>query len=191
MRARLALASAGIVVALREVLLRDKAPELLAASPKATVPVLVLPAEVIEESYDIMLWALKLADPEGWLYAHEPDLIAACDGSFKSALDLYKYGQEGVEAARGDAAEFLMGLEARLAEQPFLSGARRGLSDMAIIPFVRQFANVDRRWFDGQNWPHLRDWLDNFLASGRFSAIMHKYPIWQSGDAPTYFPEPK
>jgi len=191
MRARLALASAGITVELREVLLRDKAPALLAASPKATVPVLVLPEQVLEESYDIMLWALKLADPESWLDAHEADLIAACDGPFKSALDRYKYGQVGVEGARAEASEFLMRLEARLAEQPFLSGSGRGLSDMAIITFIRQFANVDRAWFDGQNWPKLRQWLDNFLASLRFTSIMRKYPTWQSGDTPTYFPEPR
>lgn len=190
MRARLALASAGLTVELREILLRDKAPELLTASPKATVPVLVLPEAIIEESYDIMRWALAQADPEGWLKGEDETLVAACDGPFKAALDRYKYGKDGVEKARSTAVDFLMMLEARLAEQPFLSVAQRGLADMATITFVRQFANVDRPWFDSQNWPHLRAWLENFLASPRFTAIMRKYPTWQNGDAPTYFPEP-
>lgn len=191
MRARLALASAGVAVELREVVLRDKPAALMAASAKATVPVLILPDQVIDESYDIMRWALGLADPENWLGGHDSALIAACDGGFKTALDRYKYGQRGVDTARETAAGFLRGLEQTLADQPYLSGARQGLTDMAIITFVRQYANVDRPWFDRQNWPHLLHWLENFLASARFAAIMQKYPKWQSGDSAVIFPEPE
>ena len=190
MRARLALASAGITVELREILLRDKPPSLLEVSAKATVPVLVLPDRVIDESYDIMLWALAQADPEGWLAGRDEALIAVLDGPFKAALDRYKYGKDGVETAREEASAFLRQLEATLARQPALSGATLGLADMASLTFIRQFANVDRPWFDNQPWPHLRAWLENFLASPRFAAIMRKYPAWQSGDAPTLFPEP-
>ena len=190
MRARLALASAGIEVELREILLRDKAPELLAASPKATVPVLVLGDKVIEESYDIMLWALEKNDPEGWLNGRDDALIAAIDGPFKTALDRYKYGKGSVETARAEAAEFLHGLNTTLARQPYLSGQRFALSDAASITFIRQFANVDRTWFNAEPWPHLRAWLENFLASSRFAAIMRKYPKWQAGDPATLFPEP-
>lgn len=191
MRARLALASSGIEVELREVVLRDKPAELFTASPKATVPVLVLPGKVIDESYDIMRWALGKADPERWLENYDEPLITACDGAFKAALDHYKYGKEGMEDARDSAAEYLRGLDLILAKQPFLSGAQRGLTDMAIITFVRQYANVDRPWFDGENWPHLRNWLEYFLASDRFAAIMRKYPKWQSGDNAVHFPEPQ
>ncbi len=190
MRARLALASAGIAVELREVLLRDKAPELLAASPKATVPVLLDEGQVIEESYDIMLWALGKNDPEGWLNGRDDALIEALDGPFKTALDHYKYGREGAEAPRETAAAFLRILEATLTNQPFLSGQSFALADAASITFIRQFSNVDRTWFDAQPWPHLRTWLENFLASSRFGAIMRKYPKWHAGDPATMFPEP-
>ncbi len=189
MRARLAIASAGVQVELREIVLRDKAPALLAASPKGTVPVLVLPDRVLEESYDIMRWALGRADPEGWLAGQDDGLIAACDGGFKTALDGYKYGRDTPEIARETASGFLRGLDETLSRQPFLSGRQNGLSDMATITFIRQFANVDRAWFDAQNWPNLRQWLDNFLASPRFAAMMQKYPKWQQGDAPVLFPE--
>lgn len=190
MRARLALASAGIDVELREILLRDKAPELLAASPKATVPVLLVEGQVIEESYDIMLWALAKNDPEDWLSGRDDTLIAALDGPFKTALDRYKYSKEGAEAARETAAEFLETLDATLAKQPYLSGSEFGLADAASATFIRQFANVDRAWFDAQPWPQLRLWLENFLASARFEAIMQKYPKWHAGDPATLFPEP-
>jgi len=190
MRARLALASAGIAVELREVLLRDKAPELLAASPKATVPVLLHEGQVIDESYDIMLWALAKNDPESWLSGRDDTLINTLDGPFKTALDCYKYSKEGAETARETASEFLLTIDATLASQPHLSGAQFGLADAASATFIRQFANVDRTWFNAQPWPHLRAWLENFLASSRFEAIMQKYPKWHAGDPATLFPEP-
>jgi glutathione S-transferase len=190
MRARLALASAGIQVELREILLRDKAPELLAASPKATVPVLVLGSKVIDESYDIMLWALAKQDPKNWLSGRDDALISHIDGPFKTALDHYKYGNSGAEEAREQAAKTLFKLNETLQAQPYLSGQQFGLADAATVTFIRQFANVDITWFNVKPWPNLRAWLENFLASPRFNAIMQKYPKWQAGDPTTLFPEP-
>lgn len=193
MRARLAIAVGGIEVELREVLLRDKAPELLEASAKATVPVVVNGTDIIDESYDIMLWALKQNDPDAWLARHDPALIEACDGAFKSALDKYKYGNrhEGVDALeqRSIASEFLAKLDNILATQRYLSGDKIGMTDMSIATFVRQFANVDRAWFDAEPWPNLIRWLEEFLSSAAFTAIMTKYPKWHAGDPVTLFPE--
>ena len=191
MRARLALASAGIQVELREILLRDKAPELLAASPKATVPVLVLGGEVIDESYDIMLWALAQRDPENWLSGRDDALMSQIDGPFKTALDQYKYSDSGAESARDQAAEILFKLDETLQAQPFLSGQQFGLADAATLTFIRQFANVDIPWFNAKPWLNLRGWLEDFLASVRFQAIMQKHPKWQAGDPATLFPEPQ
>ena len=196
MRARLAVASAGINVELREIVLRDKAPEFLDASPKGTVPVLITKDDqVIEESRDIIDWALAQNDPEGWRDG-PPDQTKAIlddfDGPFKSALDRYKYANryDGVDPieARTNAAAYLAGIESRLAASPWLFGAAPRLADMAILPFVRQFAFVDKPWFDGCEWPGVHRWLEAFLASDRFQAIMSKYPKWQNGDPATYFP---
>ena len=193
MRARLAIAVSGVEVELREILLRDKAPELLEASTKATVPVVVNGDGVIDESYDIMLWALKHNDPDAWLERHNEALIAECDGAFKSALDKYKYGNrhEGTDALeqRAVASEFLNKLDEILATQPYLSGEKIGMTDMSIVTFVRQFANVDRAWFDAEPWPNLIRWLEEFLSSDAFNNIMIKYPKWQAGDPVTLFPE--
>jgi len=186
MRARLALASAGITCELREILLRDKAPELLQASPKGTVPVLVTDTKVIDESLDIMLWALNRNDPEGWL--DMPDsghsLITRTDSEFKPNLDAYKYKDD--QSARTRAATFLQELDAQLS--PNLFGTAPTLADMAILTFLRQFAFVDKPWFDAQDWPNLSNWLEDFIASTRFSAIMQKYPTWQAGDPVAIFP---
>lgn len=187
MRARLAMASAGITTQLREILLRDKAPELIAASPKATVPVLVGDT-VIDESLDIMHWALAQNDPEGWLDMPSEGhaLIAKSDSDFKPALDAYKYKRS--EDDRATASTFLHSLDQMLGTQPYLFGQTATLADMAILTFVRQFAFVDKPWFDAQPWPNLADWLENFIASARFTDIMQKYPKWQAGDPVTLFP---
>lgn len=193
MRARLALVSAGIETELREILLRDKAPELLEASPKGTVPVLVDGQRVLEESLDIMDWALAQNDPEGWLgFPPEGrDLIAECDGPFKTALDRYKYDTRygsDPEMERETASKFLCKLDSMLARQDYLYGSAPTQPDMAILTFVRQFANTDRAWFDVQGWPHLIRWLDAFVESERFKMIMGKYPRWNAGDPMTVFP---
>lgn len=200
MRARLALQSSGQQVALREVVLRDKPAEMLRVSPKGTVPVLVQPdGAVLEESRNIMDWALAKNDPEGlteWpsevLDAMEA-LMADFDGPFKTALDRYKYATRYADAdevaERNKAAAYLMKLEAMLEGQRFLFGERMSLADMAILPFARQYAHVDIGWFREQAWPNVVSWLDAFLASNRFSAIMTKYPQWKSGEAGVLFPE--
>lgn len=196
MRARLAIQSSGQRVALREILLKDKPPLFLATSPKGTVPVLQDADTVIEESRDVMLWALGRNDPEGWL--NMPDdgfaLIDRCDGPFKMALDHTKYAVRYPDLHEADAREeamvFLRDLDARLQENAFLMGANRTMADMAILPFVRQFANTDRAWLDRQGLKPLTLWLDDFLHSERFQRIMTKYPPWQEGQDQVIFPQP-
>jgi len=197
MRARLAIAASGQTVELREIVLREKAPEFLETSPSATVPCLKDGDAVVDESLDIMLWALKRADPEGWLQPEKGgeagmlSLIGECDGPFKRHLDRYKYDTryDGADRQeeRAGASGFLWHLE-NLLEEGGLSGSRPTLADFAILPFVRQFANTDRTWFDGEDWPALKAWLTGFETSGRFQAIMQKWPKWQAGDEPLLFP---
>ena len=194
MRARLAILASGLTVELREIVLREKALEFLASSSKGTVPVLVTPSVVIEESLEVMLWALDRSDPESWLVMPEAgyEWIARCDGPFKTALDHTKYAVRypGLDPKqeRGRAAEFLLDLNSQIANSGWIFGATCTLADMAIVPFIRQFANSDRSWFDAQPWPNLQRWLSRFLASDRFAGIMTKYPKWQAGDRPVIFP---
>ena len=193
MRARMAIAASGVQVELREVVLRDKPPELIAASAKATVPVLVLPdATVIDESLDIMRWALGRNDPENWLAGDASDLIAQNDGPFKAALDRYKYphryGLESGAEHRDDGLAILVQLNTQLGKTAFLLGETRGIADIAIFPFIRQFAATDQSWFDAQPLPHLQRWLGGHLSSNLFASIMLRYPQWKAGDAPTHFP---
>ncbi|MEO0606662.1 MAG: glutathione S-transferase [Pseudomonadota bacterium] len=201
MRARMAIAAAGIECRLREVVLRDKPAEMLDASPKGTVPVIVEPdGRVIEESLDVMIWALDQNDAEAWLTPERgtrPEmeaLIAACDGPFKRALDRYKYpnryAREHIvrEDQRALGLAFLQQLDAQLAGQSQLFGDRVSFADIAIFPFVRQFANTDRAWFDSVELPRLQTWLEGHLESARFQLIMPKCPQWTSGDAEPIFP---
>lgn len=192
MRARLAVASAGVEVDLREVVLRDKPVAFLEASPSATVPCLVTSDAVIDESLDVMLWALGENDPEGWLSLPEAgfDWIARADGPFKQALDRTKYAQRYPELdpvdERSKAGAFLSELDGLIDQWMF---GQPTIADFAILPFVRQFAFIDKDWFDAQPWPALQSWLEAFLASERFEAIMQKYPQWGEGDAPVRFPQ--
>lgn len=192
MRARLAIGSAGIETELREIVLRDKAPEFLEASPKGTVPVVIDGDTIIEESYEVMLWALSQNDPEGWLKSVNHELITEADGPFKQALDRTKYAvryeDADPEAERQKANLFLAKLSELLETQSYLGGENPNLTDMAILPFVRQFANINRPRFDADQSEVLTDWLDRFLNSDRFQSIMGKYPMWKNGDAPTHFP---
>ncbi len=197
MRARMALKQAGLPVELREVDLNAVPAELSAASSKNTVPVLVTPeGEVIDESWDIVLWALRRNDPDNWLGEDECHVIPADqlleinDFSFKEDLDRYKYFERHPEhpqeyyRARGE--EFLEELEEVLVETPYLLGERPTLADIGVFPFIRQFAMVDRDWFDRAPYPRLRAWLDHWLESELFRAVMHKHPVWKPGDAPVY-----
>lgn len=193
MRARLAVAASGVRVELREILLRDKPQAFLETSPSATVPALAAEGKVLDESLDIMVWALKQNDPEDWLEMPEAgwDLIAECDGPFKSALDHTKYAVRFPDldpiAEREKAAKFLRDLNGRLSGNPWLFGAQPNLGDFAMLPFVRQFANTDRPWFDSQSWADLIGWLDRFVESERFQAIMPKFAPWVEGQEPVWF----
>ena len=190
MRARLAVASAGLEVELREVVLRDKPAAFLAASPSGTVPCLVTADGVIDESLDVMIWALKQNDPESWLRMPEAgfEWIARADGPFKMALDRTKYANRYPEldpaSQRDIAALFLSELDATIGQWIF---DHPTLADFAILPFVRQFAFIDKEWFDAQPWPSLQAWLERFLVSDRFDHIMMKYPQWHEGDPPVLF----
>jgi glutathione S-transferase len=191
MRARLALRVSGVVYEHREIALKSKPAEMLVASPKGTVPVLCLPTgEVLEQSVDIMRWALEQHDPEGWLSASSEAWsltladIDLNDGEFKAHLDRYKYPQrfgltDGLKH-RSQGAELLMQWQDRLQRQAFLSGQHWGLVDACVAPFVRQFARTDRVWFEAQAWPHLSEWLTAFENSEEFLAVMHKHPLWVS-----------
>ena len=192
MRARLALQVSGLAVEHREIALKNKPVEMLRASPKGTVPVLVLAdGTVLEESLDIMRWALGRNDPQGWLGGDDAyrqdawDLIARNDGEFKFHLDRYKYphryGLADGLAHRELAREFLDVLQDRLARHSFLAGARFGLADAAIAPFLRQFAHTDAAWFAAQAWGHLAQWLQDFETSAAFAKVMEKHPLW-TGD---------
>ena len=209
MRARLALAASGVTCELREVMLQSKPQALLEASPKGTVPVLITAeGDVLAQSLDIMHWALQQHDPGCWLTPELGSaqamqaLTAECDGSFKQQLDRYKYPgrfeSEPIDKRQGAAAQFhrtegarfLAKLNAQLATTSHLFGARAAWADMAIAPFVRQFAQTDQAWFDQQPWPSLQRWLANWLASELYGSTMEKYPPWVPGAAIVRFPFP-
>jgi len=204
MRARMALLQAGVTFDAHEIVLRDKPPAMLAISPKGTVPVLWLPdGPVIEESLDIMAWALtSTGDEDGWWRrAQTPEnlgLLAANDGPFKRHLDRYKYPERHADEAAPTMAPterrelertaalraLLQPLEVRLSAHPFLGGATPCAADIGIFPFVRQFAAVDPAWFDAQPLPAVQRWLQGWLASALFAACMPKIPT----NAPQRFP---
>ena len=194
-RARMALYSASIPVELREVVLRDKQPELLAASAKGTVPVLVLDSgKTIDQSIDVMQWALAQSDPNNWLKNSESaqTWIIENDGDFKHWLDRYKYADRYPEQTEADyrqqAERFLARIEAQLQSSDWLGGAGPGLADVAVFPFVRQFAGVNPAWFEQAPYSKLRSWLSHWLSSEVFTGSMIKRPQWHAGDAPTLFP---
>ena len=191
MRARMALLQADQPVELREIVLRDKPAAFLAASPSASVPCLVSDDGVLDESLDVMRWALARHDPDGWLDmpAAGWDWIARADGPFKDALDRTKYAPRypGADPLqhRALAADFLADLNTQIDVWIF---DKETLADHAILPFVRQFAFIDKAWFDAQPWPRLQAWLERYLASDAFAAIMPKYPQWVEGETGAAFP---
>jgi glutathione S-transferase len=191
MRARMAVLIAGETVELREITLRDKPADMVAASPKATVPVLVLPdGAVIDESIGIMHWALARHDPESWLAGDDAEAIARNDGPFKHHLDRYKYpDRHGADPLLERAAglAILAELEPRLAASPNLCGSGRTLVDIALMPFVRQFAATDRAWFDARPLPAVQAWLARHIGSDLFERAMVRLPPWRPGDAPVSF----
>ena len=194
MRARLAVQSSEIDVQLREIVLRDKALEFLACSPKGTVPVVVAQNELFEESLDVMHWALKRSDPEGLLKMPGLgyDWISHNDKEFKSALDHTKYSARyphlDFNLERKKALRFLHDLDSLISDNTWMFGTNCSLADIAILPFVRQFANIDNDWFYSQDWKNLNRWLTTFLNSNRFISIMAKYDKWMPGDQIVPFP---
>lgn len=197
MRARLALRLAEQSVQIREILLKDKPAELLAISPKATVPVLWLDTgQVIEESIDITEWAFAQNDPARYQpqnaqqtsLTHE--LITGCDGDFKYYLDRYKYSdrypQQPQHYYREQCQSYLDKLTACLHRHHYLIRDTASVADIAIFPFVRQFAMVDITWFRTHADACLMNWLDNFLQSALFESVMKKFSPWQPNSAPIY-----
>ena len=184
-RARLALAYAGIAVEIREVALKNKPEQLLAISPKGTVPVLQLTdGSVLEESLDIMHWALAQQDSEHWLaFSKDAEtLIKWNDGGFKYYLDRYKYADRYPEFSqayyRQKAEAFLAELENRLQNSPYLCGDHFSLADAAIFPFIRQFANVDVDWFKSSSYQALNNWLNTLLTTDLFESVMSNNLPW-------------
>ena len=205
MRARMALLASGQQCELREVVLRDKPAALLAASPKGTVPVLVLAdSSVIDQSLAIMCWALQRNDPMRWLEPRLDTMLAlidVCDGEFKYHLDRYKYPQRYADTQtppdaghhRTQAERFIEQLERQLAASgnpdAHLFTPHATLADYAIAPFVRQFAQVEPGWFASQPWPRVQSWLTGLMASPIWRRAMEtRYPPWKAGSSASNFP---
>ena len=196
MRGRMALAISGLNYEHREIILRNKPASMLRFSPKGTVPVFITAdGMVIDESLDVVHYALGQNDPEGWL-ARKDDMsaqfMADNDGPFKHHLDRYKYASRYNEDAkrgdvdmghRADAETYIQKLESRLSNAPYLAGETRGLADMTIFPFIRQFANTDINWWNGPEdaappYPATHKWLTGLIGSDLFKQIMTKHPLW-------------
>lgn len=197
MRARLGVLFAGLQVELREVTLKNKPAQMLAISPKGTVPVLRLAdGAVIDESRDIMVWALEQQDPQGLLDATVLDqanaLIEQNDNEFKYWLDRYKYADRHVEMTQAEYRQrgegFLQVLESLLESRAYLLGDAPTIADIGVMPFVRQFAHVDRDVFSQLPYPNLQRWLQGWLAHPLFLQTMIKLPVWQEGDEVVVFP---
>ncbi|WKV98687.1 glutathione S-transferase [Pseudomonas sp. H22_DOA] len=181
MRARMALRYCGVPVEIIEVSLKAKPAEMLAISPKGTVPVLDADGRVIDESLEIMRWALAQNDPQDWLLggdARIAELIEANDQVFKGHLNRYKYAErypeQPMEVYRVEGEMFLRRLEELLEGRDCLLTDHPSLADVALLPFVRQFAHVDREWFAQTPYVRLQAWLQRFLESELFTSIMKK-----------------
>ena len=188
-RARMALAAAGVSCELREVVLKDKPDAMLALSPKGTVPVLQLSDRIIDESLDIMIWALANSSSDLWAEElHSSDLIKHNDGEFKANLDKYKYYDRYPEHSQNDYLRrcmvFLNELERLLKSSEYLLADRPTFIDLAIFPFIRQLAFVDKATFDGLDVPRVQKWLEAWLHSSLFTRVMLKYPQWHPQQDP-------
>jgi len=189
MRARLALAYSGIYYEHREILLKERPSELYSISPKGTVPVLQLQdGTVIDESIDVMKWALAQSDPDCWYtdkIVEQNSLIALNDDEYKKRLDMYKYHERFPEGSYDEfqnaVGEILKTYESILSKSSYLCGDKITLADMALFPFIRQGAHVDLVWFNAQ-FPILSTWLKIFKESELFMTIMKKYAVWKTGE---------
>ncbi|MFT4938923.1 MAG: glutathione S-transferase, partial [Paraglaciecola sp.] len=205
MRARIAIYKANQRVLLRDVILSNKPAEMMASSPKGTVPILVLEQDkesvsqcVIEESLEIMLWALANNDPDDLLHAYAPEalpnmlnLIARFDDEFKVCLEQYKcakrYKEDNLTDCRQTCEPYMADLEKRLEQHPFLMSTKESLADIALLPFIRQFARVERQWYLQSSYPNVRQWLNNYLQSPMFTKVMAKYPLWLENRENVFF----
>jgi glutathione S-transferase len=199
MRARIAIFKSKQTVLLRDVVLSDKPQEMLAASPKATVPVLVLTnGQVIEESLDVMLWALNESDPHDLLHRENEQrliemltLIDMFDHQFKGYLEQYRcakrYKESNVVECREKCEQYIQMLEKRLSEQLYLYSNKESLADIALLPYIRQFARVERQWYLQSPYPNVRQWLTRYLQSPMFTKVMAKYPLWLENYDVVYF----
>ena len=188
MRARIAIFKAKLQIDLREVVLSNKPIEMIMASAKGTVPILVLgnelaPSTVIDESLDVMLWALAKNDPDDLLYKHDPkalpkmlQLIAQFDDEFKACLNAYKcakrYRETNITECRQACEVYIQALENRLVQQPFIMSSQESLVDIALLPFIRQFAKVERQWYLQSPYAKVRQWLNHYLQSAMFTKVM-------------------
>ena len=191
----MAIAYAGIEVGLREVVLKDKPAAMLEASSKGTVPVLIeTNGRVIDESLDVMAWALDQHDSDHWLSGEglQDPLIDSCDNTFKHWLDRYKYAvrfpEQSEQWYRAQGELFLDQLEQLLTHHRYLRGDSLSAVDVAVMPFVRQFAAVDTNWWSGKPYPRVATWLEQLLESDLFKSVMKKYSQWQDGDPAIPFP---
>jgi glutathione S-transferase len=186
MRARMALKYAGIEYEHREIVLRDKPQSMLLASPKGTVPVLCVGDLILDQSFDIMRWALDQSDPDGWLELDQLSSIEWLeknDGPFKTLLDQYKYPERYPHLNREEilnaAIELMLKpMEAALELNAYLLGNKLSWVDVAIFPFIRQFSMSDQKSFDALPFPRLQDWLGQFIESELFNSVMHKHSAW-------------
>ena len=187
------LAYSGIRVEIREIKLSSMPQEFLDLSPKATVPVLHLrDGSLLEQSLDIMHWALSIADPQQWLVddTESQELIRQNDEEFKPLLDAYKYADRFPQLSqlehRSGAEYFLRQLEDKLCQHPFLVSERITLTDVAIMPFIRQLAGVEPKWFEQCEYAGVRRWLNQQIDSELFKTVMPKLAFWRSGDDAIY-----
>lgn len=206
MRARMAIYKAQISVELRDLVLSNKPVEMLNASPKGTVPVVVLSTgSVIEESLDVMLWALTENDPHNLLRDTEPlnntislvnksdivELVTKYDQQFKPCLEAYKcakrYHESNLIECREACEIYIQELEQGLAKHRFILDNQESMADIALLPFIRQFAKVERSWYLSSRYVNVRRWLNAYLQSAVFNKVMTKYPLWQAGQEPEVF----
>ena len=192
MRARMAIHASGQKCELREVLLRDKPPSMLEYSPKGTVPVLILQdGYVIDESLDVIDWALNLNDPDDWQRSKDTkktkELIKINDGEFKYHLDRYKYSKrydnEDPEFHRKKCLKFIESVNNELNNSKYIFDDNISYADIVVLPFIRQFRIADIEWFDSLPYDNLKKWLSSFLDSSLLNSIMKKYDLWQEGDS--------
>ncbi|OEE62589.1 glutathione S-transferase [Enterovibrio norvegicus FF-454] len=199
MRSRLAILHAGQIVILRDIDMKNKPEDMLSVSPKATVPVLVLgDGNVIDESIEVMVWALTQSDPRNLLYSHDKnqlpamlELIRSNDVTFVCALQKYRaasrYHDDNKTEHRDTCCEWLMPIEQRLSQHAYIMGEQPSLVDYAILPFIRQFSRVDKRWYAQAPLPNLRAWLTKHYNDPTFSKVMVSYPKWKKDDKPVVF----